>query len=113
MVSGILLMLFPQFSLINFGVTGELDMAADVMRWFGSVVIILGWIGLFSPVSVGNIQGLLLGDIAYLIVFFKFIENHGKYTVIAQVSCVYLVLYLMAVRIIYLVIQKSKKDKRE
>ena len=54
-ISGIMLMLFPYFALDSFGVSEPIEpIAADMLRWFGSVVIILGWIGLFSPVTKGR-----------------------------------------------------------
>lgn len=97
-------MLFPDFALMSFGVHEPVPMASDIMRWFGSVVIILGWIGLFAPVTKQNIQALLIGDIAYLIVFFQFINNHGEYTITAQLSCLYLVIYLALARTVYLIL---------
>lgn len=111
--SGLSLMFFPYFALNSFGVEHVESMAADIMRWFGSVVIILGWIGLFSPVTKGNIQALLLGDIAYIAVFFQFIHNHGSYTLTAQISCLYLVIYLALARVTYLLLLSIKGNENK
>ena len=104
LISGIILMVYPQMAIETFGVTNCQEIVADMIRWFGSVVIILGWIGLFAPVSPQNIQALLLGDLAYLVVYFYFIERHGAYTTTGLVSCVYLVVFLALVRFVYLVV---------
>ena len=80
---------------------------------FGSIVIILGWIGLFSPVSKGNIEGLLLGDLAWLWVLYIFIDNNVKtWTLCAFATGVALVVFLALTRIVYLIsIRSSSKNE--
>lgn len=109
--SGISLIFFPYFALDSFGVENIEPMAADMLRWFGSIVIILGWIGLFAPVSKGNIQALLLGDIVYIGVYIQFTEKYGKYTMTSLISCFFLVIFLAITRAMYLFILSSKKKK--
>jgi hypothetical protein len=82
-----------------------------LVRWFGSIVIILGWIGLFAPVTKQNIQALLLGDIAWLWVFYIFIQAHGTWTFTALSSGVILVIFLALVRILYLLFFASDSVK--
>jgi hypothetical protein len=113
LISGVLLMVYPTLALDTFGVVDARSSVGDMIRWFGSVVIILGWIGLRAPVSPENIQALLLGDIAYLFVYFHFIENHGTHTVAGVLSCVVLVVFLAVVRTVYLTLVVPSQSKEE
>lgn len=51
------------------------QMALGPVQWFGSLVVLLGWIGLRAPVTRGNVEGLLLGDVLYLVVFIAWINQ--------------------------------------
>jgi hypothetical protein len=67
--------------------------------------IFLGCIGLGTPLLRGNVEGLLLGDLAYLGVFYAWIElkHFGAWTLESIGPSFLLVWFLAAVRTFWLV----------
>eukprot|EP01104_Vermistella_antarctica_P009727 TRINITY_DN251_c0_g2_i1.p1 TRINITY_DN251_c0_g2~~TRINITY_DN251_c0_g2_i1.p1 ORF type:complete len:314 (+),score=55.72 TRINITY_DN251_c0_g2_i1:216-1157(+) len=103
-VSGLILIVIPAWSLTSFGVKDvhTQPIGIEMMRWFGSLVMLLGYIGLRAKVTKGNIEGLLYGDILYLIVFVQFIVRYGEWTWSAILGGGVVVLILATFRTVYL-----------
>ena len=100
--SGIYIMLAPQTALELMGVRDISPQAADLFRWFGSLCCLLGYIGLFAPVTRGNIEALLLGDVLYLAVWYHFISLYAEFNLWSLLPAALLVVFLAVARAIFL-----------
>jgi hypothetical protein len=101
-VSAFLLYVFPKWSLEQLGVTPTPELEL-MMAWFGSLVAILGYIGLRSEVSVENIEGLLLGDILWLFVGVHFLNHYASHYTPSGYFSVGITMFLAFARTLYVV----------
>eukprot|EP00013_Stygamoeba_regulata_P022583 CAMPEP_0177655748 /NCGR_PEP_ID=MMETSP0447-20121125/15153_1 /TAXON_ID=0 /ORGANISM="Stygamoeba regulata, Strain BSH-02190019" /LENGTH=289 /DNA_ID=CAMNT_0019159729 /DNA_START=39 /DNA_END=908 /DNA_ORIENTATION=+ len=107
-VSGAILLFFPSWSLTKLGLSPILaaePLAADIFRLFGVMCILIGCIGLTASVRRGSVEGLLLGDLTYLGVFYAWIEivHFGSWTLESIGPSFLLIWFLAAVRTYWLV----------
>jgi len=107
-VSALILILFPKFSLDQMGYLNH-DVAHEyILQQLGSIILILGYIGLRSPVCIQTIEALLLGDIVYVVVFIPFVNEYGAWTAASHFS-VWSVTFLALVRTMFIIKEYTKK----
>jgi len=109
-ISALILIFFPKFSLDQMGFLGN-DLAHQfILQQLGSIILILGYIGLRSPVCIETIEALLLGDIVYVAVFIPFVNAYGDWTIASHFS-VWSVTFLALVRTVFIIKQYASKIK--
>jgi len=113
-ISGLLLTFFPAFCMETQGLPHQDKLANANLAQFGSLVLLLGVVGLGCQPTRPLVEALLIGDIVWLWVFYFQMEEHGltpNWTFGTHFS-IWIVVFLASVRTIFL-FNDSYKLKRK
>ncbi|KAL6057403.1 hypothetical protein QOT17_015552 [Balamuthia mandrillaris] len=84
LITGPILMLFPQLVLSLYAVSPQVvgaAVAADVVPWFGALVVLMGWVETrcWGRMLRPMVEAWLIADVLYLLAFYVFVERHGQW----------------------------------
>uniref|UniRef100_A0A7S4JLV2 Uncharacterized protein n=1 Tax=Paramoeba aestuarina TaxID=180227 RepID=A0A7S4JLV2_9EUKA len=113
--SGFLLTFFPGFCLETQGLPADDALARGNLAQFGSLVMLLGLIGLRCHATVELVDALLFGDILWMYVFYFMMEEvvpDIPWTMGSHFSF-WIVVFLALVRTIFLVDQRVFQQQKK
>ena len=99
--SGLSILFFAEDILISQGFESN-PLAVYNFMQFGSLVFLLGWMGVFSPVLPSTIIALLIGDIIWCYVFYLQVQLLGSSWTISALFSFFITAFLALLRCIYL-----------
>jgi hypothetical protein len=103
--SGTWMLLFPASLLAMQGLTSEEDQSVTSLgnlRQFGSMCILMGYVGVFAPVLKEVVQACLIADFLWMWAFYTILVERSNWTTGGSIFSIVSVLFLASTRILYL-----------
>ncbi|ELR12581.1 uncharacterized protein ACA1_319080 [Acanthamoeba castellanii str. Neff] len=76
LVSGFLLTFFPAFVMTQQGLPASDELANGNLAQFGTLVLLLGYMGVRARATPKVIEALLFGDLLWCAIFYQFVITH-------------------------------------
>jgi len=119
LVSGFLLTFFPSFVMTQQGLPSTDDLANGNLAQFGTLVLLLGYLGVRARAKPRVIEALLLGDVLWVAIFYRLVTSHygplATWTLGSHFS-MWITVFLGLTRTTYLITKysggKHKKQKQ-
>lgn len=103
--SGTWMLLFPGSLLAMQGLSSAEDQSVASLgnlRQFGSMCILMGWVGVFAPVVKEVVQACLLADFLWMAAYYTILAERGNWTTGGSLFSIGSVIFLASTRIVYL-----------
>jgi len=109
--SGFLITFFPEFVMTQQGLPASSSLANGNLAQFGSLVMLMGYLGVRAAPTPHVIEALLFGDFLWMFIFKGFVDQHARGWTAGAHFSIWVTAFLAVTRTAYLYCSYFAKPK--